>query len=152
MKRGFVFWFLILFFGINIIILLMAQVGIVNYDLAVSLGQHDNKEWIGETGVAIALGFNVGDLLQEVFCVLAIIGLFRRKLFGWVTAICELAISIYWPVTFSAYYFFASKTAAFQMPSSTVVTHVVFFIIFILIGISCLIYLVRNRHRFVDKF
>jgi hypothetical protein len=152
MKRGFVFWFLIVFFGINIIMLLMAQVGIFNYDLAVSLGQHDKEEWIGETGVAIALGFNLGDILQEVFCLLAIIGLFRRKLYGWVASICELAISIYWPITFIGYYFFASKTASFQMPNSVVKTHIIFMVIWIIIGIICIPYLIKYRQKFVDKF
>jgi len=152
MKRGFMFWFLIVFFGINILMLLTAQVGIFNYDLGVALTQHEPKEWIGETGVAIALGFNIGDIVQEVFCILAIIGLFRRKLYGWVASICELAINIYWPLTFAGYYFFASKTTSFQMPDSALTTHSIFFAIYILIGILCLFYLVRNRHRFVARF
>ena len=132
--------------------LLTAQVGIFNYDFAVSLGQHEPKEWLGETGVAINLGFNIGDIVQEVFCVLAIIGLFRRKLYGWVTSICELAISIYWPLVLSGYYFFASNTAVFQMPNSALVTHSIIFVVWILIGIACIFYLVKNRHRFVTKF
>lgn len=152
MKRGIVFWVLIVFFGINIIMLLTAQMGIFDYDLGVSLGQHDPEEWIGETGVAIALGFNIGDIVQEVFCILAIIELFRRKLYGWISAICELAISIYWPLTFSGYYFFASGTSAFQIPGSVLITHYIFFALYILIGVICILYLVKYRYKFVNGF
>jgi len=152
MKRGFVFWFLIVFFCINILMLLMAQVGLFNYDLGVALSQHDPVKWIGETGVAIALGFNIGDIVQEVLCIIAIAGFFRKKLYGWVAAICELAISIYWPLTFTGYYFFASKTTAFQMPESALFTHSVVFVLWFCIGISCIFYIVRNRHRFVTDF
>jgi len=101
MKRGFFFWFLIIFFSFNILALLIGQVGLFDYDLGVALSQHDPVDWIGETGVAIALGFNIGDIIQEVLCILEITGLLRKKLYGWVAAICELTITIYWPLTWA---------------------------------------------------
>ena len=151
MRRGIIFWFLILLFSVNTLMLLLAQVGLFDYDLAVSMGQHEPRSWIGETGVAIALGFNVGDVLQEIFCVLAIIGLFRRKLYGWMAALCEMTISMYRSIVFSGYYFFAGKTEAFQIPSSALSTNYLFFLLYTLVGVTCIIYLVTNRQKFTEE-
>ena len=130
--------------------LAIGQLGFVDYDVSVQFGQHVPQEWVGETGVAIALGFSVADFVQELFCLLAILGLFRRKIYGWIAALCEFAILIYWSLTLGAYYYFARETSSFQIPETALFTQYILFLFYMLIGIVCIYYLVRHRSTYVD--
>ena len=149
-SRDLVFWFLCLYFSMTFVMILLSQIGMFHYDVSVQFGQHVPVEWIGETGVAMSLGFNVADIVQQLFCVLAVMGLFRRKMYGWIAALCEMAISLYWPLAMGATYFFARETQDFSVPSQIVTSQFVLFGFYVAVSLICMIYLVQNRYRLVD--
>jgi len=150
MNRGLLFWFFIAFFAVTFLMLVIGQLGMVDYEASVQFGQHVPAEWIGETGVAVSLGFCVGNFVQEIFCLLAILGLFQRKIYGWIAALCEFSVLIYWSLTLNAYYYFAGNTSNFHIPDSLLITQYLLFLMYCLVGIVSIIYLVTNRSRFVD--
>ena len=150
MSRPLTFWFLIAFFAVTFVMLAIGQLGVFDDEVSVQFGQHVPKEWIGETGVAIALGFNVGDFVQELLCLLAILGLFRRKVYGWVAALCEFSVLIYWSLTLGAYYYYATTTGAFHIPNSVLFTQYVLFLLYVVVGTICIFYLVKTRSEFVE--
>lgn len=150
MSRPLIFWFFIAFFAVTFVMLAIGQIGVIDYEVSVQFGQHIPKEWVGETGVAIALGFSVGDFVQELLCLLAILGLFRRKVYGWIAALCEFSIIIYWSLTLGAYYYFARGTSSFHIPDSILFTHYLLFLLYIIVGIVCIFYLVKHRSTYAD--
>lgn len=82
---------------------------------------------------------------------MAILGLFRRKVYGWVAALCEFSVLIYWSVTLGAYYYIAERTGAFHIPNSVLLTQYILFLLYVLVGTICIFYLVKNRSIFIEE-
>ena len=73
--------------------------GVVNYDLAVSIGMQESANEIGEIGIAFAKGFGFADTLVYIpLFLFGMIGLLNGKSWGKYLMFGALAISVYWPV------------------------------------------------------
>ena len=91
------------FISVSILLSLILIVGqtysLINYDLIVSIGLQESVEEITEIGVAWAKAFALGDTIVYIpLLILGIIGLLKRKRWGYFTMFASLAISAYWPV------------------------------------------------------
>ena len=106
-----------LLIGISIILLILLLVGqtysLVNYEKAVSLGLQESEEEVTKIGIAWAKAFALGDTLAYIPLLIAgIIGLLKRKRWGYYSMLASLAISVYWPiVNLAAIYFGADDLA-----------------------------------------
>ena len=94
------FW---VFISVSILLSLFLIVGqtysMINYDLIVSFGLQESAKEISEVGVAWAKAFALGDTVVYIpLLILGIIGLLKRKSWGFFTMFASLAISVYWPV------------------------------------------------------
>ena len=107
-KRNIGFKLLIGISAILLILLLAGQTySLVNYDIAVSLGLQESEEEVTKIGIAWAKAFALGDTIAYIpLLVVGIIGLIKRKRWGFYCMLGSLAISVYWPVVnLSAIYF-----------------------------------------------
>jgi hypothetical protein len=82
------------------IFLLVGQTfSLINYELVVSLGLQESVEEVTSLGIAWAKAFALGDTLAYIpFLIAGIIGLIKRKRWGYYAMFGSLAISVYWPI------------------------------------------------------
>jgi len=99
-SEGLKFKILITFSIVLTIFLLVSQTfSLINYDLVVSLGLQESAEEVTNLGIAWAKAFALGDTLGYIpFLVAGIIGLIKRKRWGYYAMFGSLAISVYWPI------------------------------------------------------
>lgn len=99
-REGFKFKILIIFSTVLAIFLLVGQTfSLINYDLIVSLGLQESAEEVTNLGIAWAKAFALGDTLAYIpLLVAGIIGLIKRKRWGYYGMLGSLAISVYWPI------------------------------------------------------
>ncbi len=99
-RRGIKYWILITLSIVLTLLLLAGQTFcLINYDATVSLGLQESVEEVTELGIAWAKGFALGDTLAYIPLLIAgIVGLLKRKKWGFYSMFGSLAISIYWPI------------------------------------------------------
>lgn len=113
-RRDFTFWILIILSIVLALFLLVGQTfSLINYDLIVSFGLQESVEEVTALGIAWAKAFALGDTLVYIpLLIVGIIGLLKRKKWGFYTMLSSLAISTYWPiVNLSAIYFGRNEMA-----------------------------------------
>ncbi len=94
------FRILIIFSIILLIFLLVGQsFALINYDFLVSIGLQESVEEITLVGIAFAKGFAFGDTVIYIPLIIAgVVGLLKRKRWGFHAFFGSLAISVYWPL------------------------------------------------------
>lgn len=92
-----------LLIGISVFLTIFLMVGqtfsLIDYDWAVSLGLQESEKEVGKVGITFAKGFAFGDSIFYLpILILGIIGLLKRKKWGFYLMFGSLAISVYWPI------------------------------------------------------
>jgi hypothetical protein len=148
--RNIGFWILI---SLGILLTIMLLIGqtfsLINYDLTVSLGLQESVEEVSEVGVAWAKGFAFGDtILYLPLLLIGIIGLLKRKSWGFYSMFGALAITVYWPIV-SLSTIFIVRTAVNLNPDKYVSYSIILPLIAIY-GLWGMWYLHKNRNKFVN--
>lgn len=99
-KRNIGFKVLIITSILLLFFLLVGQsFSLINYDWAVSVGLQESEEEVTKLGIAWAKAFALGDTLAYIPLLIAgIIGLMKRKRWGFFSMFASLAMSVYWPI------------------------------------------------------
>ena len=99
-KRRIGFWTLISVGMLSGIFLIVGQtLSLIDYDLAISLGLQESEEEVGSIGIVFGKGFAFGDTIFYIpLLILGIIGLLKRKKWGFYFMFASMAISVYWPI------------------------------------------------------
>ena len=92
----------ITFFNI-IILLLFLIVGqsysLIDYNYVVSIGLQESSEEVTKVGIAWIKAFAIGDTLAYIpLLLLGIIGMIKKRKWGYYSMFASLAISVYWPI------------------------------------------------------
>jgi len=148
--RNIGFWILI---SLGILLTIMLLIGqtfsLINYDLTVSLGLQESVEEVSEVGVAWAKGFAFGDtIIYLPLLLIGIIGLLKRKSWGFYSMFGALAITVYWPIV-SLSTIFIGRTALNLNPDKYVSYSIILPLIAIY-GLWGMWYLHKNRNKFVN--
>jgi hypothetical protein len=148
--RNIGFWILI---SLGILLTIMLLIGqtfsLINYDLTVSLGLQESVEEVSEVGVAWAKGFAFGDtILYLPLLLIGIIGLLKRKSWGFYSMFGALAITVYWPIV-SLSTIFIGRTAVNLNPDKYVSYSIILPLIAIY-GLWGMWYLHKNRNKFIN--
>ena len=148
--RNIGFWILISLGILLTIMLLMGQTfSLINYDLTVSLGLQESVEEVSEVGVAWAKGFAFGDtVLYLPLLLIGIIGLLKRRSWGFYSMFGALAITVYWPIV-SLSTIFIGRTALNLNPDKYVSYSIILPLIAIY-GLWGMWYLHKNRSKFIN--
>ena len=148
--RNIGFWILI---GLGILLTIMLLMGqtfsLINYDLTVSLGLQESVEEVSEVGVAWAKGFAFGDtVLYLPLLLIGIIGLLKRRSWGFYSMFGALAITVYWPIV-SLSTIFIGRTVLNLNPDKYVSYSIILPLITIY-GLWGMWYLYKNRDKFIN--
>ena len=148
--RNIGFWILI---SLGILLTIMLLIGqtfsLINYDLTVSLGLQESVEEVSEVGVAWAKGFAFGDtVLYLPLLLIGIIGLLKRRSWGFYSMFGALAITVYWPIV-SLSTIFIGRTALNLNPDKYVSYSIILPLIAIY-GLWGMWYLHKNRDKFIN--
>ena len=148
--RNIGFWILI---SLGILLTIMLLIGqtfsLINYDSTVSLGLQESVEEVSEVGVAWAKGFAFGDtIIYLPLLLIGIIGLLKRKSWGFYSMFGALAITVYWPIV-SLSTIFIGRTALNLNPDKYVSYSIILPLIAIY-GLWGMWYLHKNRNKFVN--
>ena len=83
-----------------LIFLLAGQTfSLINYDITESLGLQESEEEVTLLGIAWLKAFALGDTMSYIPLLIAgLIGLHKRKSWGFYAMFGSLAISVYWPI------------------------------------------------------
>ena len=97
-KKG--YWLLITFSGILLLFLLIGQsYSLIDYNYAVSIGLQESSEEVTKVGIAWLKAFAIGDTLTYIpLLLLGIIGMIKKRKWGYFSMFASLAISVYWPI------------------------------------------------------
>ncbi len=148
--RNIGFWILI---SLGILLTIMLLIGqtfsLINYDLTVSLGLQESVEEVSEVGVAWAKGFAFGDtIIYLPLLLIGIIGLLKRKSWGFYSMFGALAITVYWPIV-SLSTIFIGRTAL-NLNSDKYVSYSIILPLIAIYGLWGMWYLHKNRNKFVN--
>ena len=148
--RNIGFWILI---SLGILLTIMLLIGqtfsLINYDLTVSLGLQESVKEVSEVGVVWAKGFAFGDtIIYLPLLLIGIIGLLKRKSWGFYSMFGALAITVYWPIV-SLSTIFIGRTALNLNPDKYVSYSIILPLIAIY-GLWGMWYLHKNRNKFVN--
>ena len=148
--RNIGFWILISIGILLIIMLLLGQtISLINYDLTVSLGLQESVEEVSEIGVAWAKGFAFGDTVLYIpLLFIGLVGLLKRKLWGFHSMFGALAITAYWPVV-SLSTIFIGRTALDLNPDKYVSYSIILPLI-ALYGLWGMWYLHKHKNRLTE--
>ena len=116
-KADIKFWILIVTGSLLAVLLVVGQMlALVDFDLAVIIGLQESVEEVGRVGIAFAKGFALADSLFYLPMLIAgIIGLLKRKSWGFYSMFGSLAITAYWPVV-HLYAIYTEKVAIVLSP------------------------------------
>ena len=94
------YWFLITFSSVLLLFLIVGQsFALINYNYVVSIGLQESIEEVTKIGIAWLKAFAIGDTLAYIPLLLAgIIGMIKKRKWGYISMFASLAISVYWPV------------------------------------------------------
>lgn len=148
--RNIGFWILI---GLGILLTIMLLIGqtfsLINYDLTVSIGLQESVEEVSEVGVAWAKGFAFGDtVLYLPLLLIGIIGLLKRRSWGFYSMFGALAITVYWPIV-SLSAIFIGRSVLNLNPDKYVSYSIILPLIAIY-GLWGMWYLYKNRNKFIN--
>ncbi len=145
------FWILI-FVGIllSIIYILGQSMSLIDYNFTVSIGLQEPVEEVTEIGVALNKGFGLGDTLVYIpLLVLGLIGMIKRKFWGFLSMSGALAITVYWPIVGLSTVFFAKNAPEFNFTDYTSYSIILPLISFY--GLWGLLYIYNNRKILIDE-
>lgn len=135
---------------LSIMYLLGQTMAVIDYDFTVSIELQEPVEELTEVGVAMNKGFGLGDTLIYIpLLVFGIIGLIKRKYWGFFTMTGAMAITAYWPIVCLSTLFFAKGAQGFNYKDYTSVSIILLLILFY--GLWGLRYLYKNRKILVDE-
>jgi len=94
------FRFLIAFSCLLLIFLIIGQsYSLIDYQYAVSIGLQESSEEVTKVGIAWLKAFAIGDTIVYIPLLFAgIIGMIKKRKWGYFSMFASLAISIYWPI------------------------------------------------------
>ena len=97
-KKG--YWFLITFSSILLLFLIVGQsYSLIDYNYVVSIGLQESSEEVTKVGIAWLKAFAIGDTLAYIpLLLLGIIGMIKKRKWGYFSMFASLAISVYWPI------------------------------------------------------
>lgn len=89
--------------GLGILLVFFLVIGqtlsLFDHELAITLGLQESEEEIGSIGTVFAKGFAFGDTIFYIpLLILGIIGLLKRKRWGFYFMFASMAITVYWPI------------------------------------------------------
>ena len=89
--------------GFGIILMFFLILGqtfcLINYDWTVSVGLQESVNEVNPLGIAWAKAFALGDTVVYIPLLAAgIIGMYKKRFWGYLSMLGSLAISTYWPV------------------------------------------------------
>ncbi|WP_273565689.1 hypothetical protein [Maribacter halichondriae] len=137
---------------LSIVLTLFLLVGqafsLINYDFIVSLGLQESIDEVTAVGIAWLKAFALGDTLVYIpLLIMGIIGLLRRKKWGFYAMMSSLAISTYWPVVnLSAIYFGRNDMA---LDADKYVSFSIILPLISLYGFWGIWYLYKNQNIFI---
>lgn len=101
--RPVTFWFIVLFLGASILLMLIGQTtAVFDYDLAVRLGLQESPTQVGAFGVEVNRGFGAGDTIVYIpLLVVSLAGLLLKRRWALVATAAVAGVSAYWAVTVS---------------------------------------------------
>lgn len=94
------YWFLITFSSVLLLFLIVGQsFALIDYNYVVSIGLQESIEEVTIIGIAWLKAFAIGDTLAYIPLLLAgIIGMIKKRKWGYISMFASLAISVYWPI------------------------------------------------------
>ena len=94
------YWFLIIFSSILLLFLIVGQsYSLIDYNYVVSIGLQESSEEVSKIGIAWIKAFAIGDTLAYIpLLLLGIIGMIKKRKWGYYSMFASLAISVYWPI------------------------------------------------------
>ncbi|RLD62678.1 MAG: hypothetical protein DRI95_12770 [Bacteroidetes bacterium] len=94
------YWFLITFSSILLLFLIVGQsYSLIDYNYIVSIGLQESSEEVTKVGIAWLKAFAIGDTLAYIpLLLLGIIGMIKKRKWGYFSMFASLAISVYWPI------------------------------------------------------
>jgi len=141
------FRFLITFSSLLLFFLIVGQsYSLIDYNYVVSIGLQESSEEVTQVGIAWLKAFATGDTLIYIPLLLAgIIGMIKKRKWGYFSMFASLAISVYWPiVNLSAIYL--AKNDINLNPDKYVSFSIILPIISIY-GLCGMMYLYKNRQE-----
>ena len=121
---------------------------VIDYDFAVSIGLQEPVEEITEVGVAMNKGFGLGDTVVYIpLLILGVIGLLKKKIWGFLSMIDALAITVYWPIVALATIFYAKNAKGFNF--TDYMSYSILLSLITLYGLFGLLFLYNNRKTLV---
>ena len=146
--RGTGFWFLIIVSIILCIFYLAGQTfSLINYEKTVEWGLQESVEEITSIGIPWIKGFAFADTVIYIPLLLAgIIGLVKRKTWGYFCLFGSLAISVYWPLV-NLFAVYAGKDVMPLHPDKYLSYSILLPLISIY-GLWGMVYLYKNRNLY----
>ena len=94
------YWFLITFSSVLLLFLIVGQsFALIDYNYVVSIGLQESIQEVTIIGIAWLKAFAIGDTLAYIPLLLAgIIGMIKKRKWGYISMFASLAISVYWPI------------------------------------------------------
>ena len=111
---------------LNILLWTIGQGGaVISYDTVAKWGLQDPRELIDPIIVEVNKGIGLADMIIMMpLFIIAVIGLWRKKLYGAITSWMVLGLSLYWPVVFWCSQFFYAR-ADLKHQTAPASTHVI---------------------------
>ena len=133
---------------LTILLLIGQTFSLFNYDAAVAMGLQESEAEISNVGIAFAKGFAFGDTLIYIPLLIAgIIGMLKRKRWGYYALFGSLAISVYWPLV-HLYAIYVGRDALALLPEKYISFSVILPLI-IIYGLWGMWYLYKRRDELV---
>lgn len=103
------YWFLVVFLGLSILLMLVGQtLGVFNYELAESIGLQEKAADMTPFGVEVNRAFGAADTVVYIpLMVASLVGLWQRRRWAVLTTAAFFGASIYWTATVSFIFWFA---------------------------------------------
>ena len=105
---------------LNILLWTFGQGGAVFfYDTVAKWGLQDPRDYIDPVIVEVNRGIGLADMISIMpLFIIAVIGLWRLKFYGFVASWMAFGFSIYWPVVFWSSQYFYGRAQIRYMPTS----------------------------------
>ena len=136
--------FIIGFHLLNILLWTIGQGGaVVSYDMVAQWGLQDPRELIDPVIVQVNRGIGLADMIIMIpLFIIAVIGLWRLKLYGAIASWLALGITMYWPVVFWCSQYFYGQTG---IKHKSIEMSVIFFpLLLLLFAVWASWYLFKN--------